>query len=417
LYYRRVITRRVTFRLYPNKRQFEKLHYWRSLHKLLYNACLYQRKTDYQRFGKPVGYYDQQNLLPAFKQEWPEYKELGSQALQATVKRVDFAFERFFKGLGKYPKFKSSRHYRGWTYPGVAGWKAHTTGDNGYLELSNLGSIQMRGKARTWATPTTCTIIWKNGKWYASITVKCEPVRSTGVGAVGLDFGTYHAVAASDGTIIDNPKFLARTAAQVKSASRKKRRKRAPNRKKGIKASKRWRKAQKKVSKLQSKVARQRQDWQHKVAAQIVSDNSLVATEKLNLKGMTRKTTHGKRKSQKTGLNRNLLDVGIGNLTSLIQYKLDEAGGVFVQVPLSIAPSQTCPDCGTKRKKDLSERVHQCNCGCGPIDRDVAAARVMLSWALGTSVLNRGASASTSVPVNCGGLGQAAALRRRKLRT
>ncbi|MCU0534675.1 MAG: helix-turn-helix domain-containing protein, partial [Hydrococcus sp. Prado102] len=42
-------TRRVTFRLYPTKKQEEKLHYWRKLHKLLYNACLYQRKVEYER--------------------------------------------------------------------------------------------------------------------------------------------------------------------------------------------------------------------------------------------------------------------------------------------------------------------------------------------------------------------------------
>ncbi|WP_235656720.1 RNA-guided endonuclease InsQ/TnpB family protein [Fischerella thermalis] len=157
-----IVTRRTTFRLYPTKSQKSKLDYWRRLHKDLYNACLYHRKTEYQRFGKSISYYDQQNILPDFKECWHEYKELGSQALQATVKRVDYAFQRFFSGLGGYPKFKSARHYRGWTYPATCVGKAHTTGDNGYLELSNLGSIQIRGRARTWGTPTTCTIILYN---------------------------------------------------------------------------------------------------------------------------------------------------------------------------------------------------------------------------------------------------------------
>lgn len=144
-------TRRITFRLYPSKVQFVKLHYYRRLHKDLYNACVYHRKTEYQKFGRNVSYYDQQNILPAFKTEWVEYKKLGSQALQSTVKRVDFAFQRFFSGIGAYPRFKSSRYYRGWTYPANSGWKAHTTGCNGALELAGIsGQIQMRGKARTW---------------------------------------------------------------------------------------------------------------------------------------------------------------------------------------------------------------------------------------------------------------------------
>lgn len=153
------------------------MHYWRRLHASLYNAAVANRKTQYQRFQHSVDCLEQQNSLPAFKQVWPEYVELGSHALQATLKRVDFAFQRFLKGLSKYPKFRASRRYPGWTYPDVAGWKTYSTGINGHLNLSNLGSVQMRGKARTWGTPTTCTIIWRHNKWYASITVKCEPLR------------------------------------------------------------------------------------------------------------------------------------------------------------------------------------------------------------------------------------------------
>lgn len=407
-------TRRVTFRLYPNKEQEDKLHYWRKLHKDLYNACLYHRKVEYEKFGRSVGYYKQQNALPAFKECWIEYKELGSHALQATVKRVDFAYQRFFQKLGGRPKFKSSFDYRGWTYPCKAGWKVTTNGENGYLTLTNLGSIQMRGKTRTWGMPTTSTIIWKQGKWYASITVDCQPIRGTGTEATGVDFGTYHAVALSDGTTIENPRFLATTQEKIQKSSKKLRRKRSPNFKKKVKASRRWKKARKLVSKLQQRVTRLREDWQHKVAAQIVSRNSMVATEKLNLKGMTRKAKTSKGKHQKSGLNRSLLDVGIGELTSLIRYKLEECQGVFVEVPThKVAPSQTCPACGRKEKKDLSQRVHNCPCGC-VLDRDVAAAQVMLAWALGTSVLSRGAESSTAVPANCGGFRQLAALRRQK---
>ncbi|HYX17346.1 MAG TPA: transposase [Nostoc sp.] len=276
----------------------------------------------------------------------------------------------------------------------------------------------MRGKARTWGTPTTCTIIWKQGKWYTSITVNCEPKRETGSGAVGLDFGTYHAIACSDGTIIDNPKLLANTQQKIEQTSKKLRRKRAPNFKKKIKASKKWRKNRKQVSKLQNKVANQRQDWQHKVATQIVSSNSLVATEKLNIKGMTRKAKKGsKRKHQKTGLNRSLLDVGIGNLISLIKYKLNECSGVFVDVPLKTAPSQTCPNCGNKKKKELSQRVHNCeNCNF-VADRDVAAAMVMLNYAkgLGTSLSNADAEPLSKNPQHCGGFRKLQQLKRQKL--
>ena len=115
------VTRRVTFRLYPTTAQEKKLFEWKRLHCYLYNACIEHRRTSYQKFDKSVNYFDQQNALPAFKECWNEYKELGSHALQGTVKRVDFAYSRFFKLKSGYPKFKANRRYKGWTYPCKAG--------------------------------------------------------------------------------------------------------------------------------------------------------------------------------------------------------------------------------------------------------------------------------------------------------
>jgi putative transposase len=422
-----IVTRRATFRLYPTVRQEKQLGKWRSMHQQLYNAALYHRKTEYQRFGRSISYLDQQNCLPEFKKEWPEYVELGSQALQATLKRVDMAFQRLFQGLGGYPKFKSIRHYSGWTYPGIAGWKAHRTGKNGFLNLSNLGQIQMRGEAKVWGTPTTCTIVYRSGCWYASITVNCTPhKRELGTGAIGIDLGTKTAAAISDGTegyFIENPRWFQSILPKIKAASKQKRRKRAPNRKKKVKASRRWKKSQKKVTKLYQKAACQRQDWIHHVSTQIVSGNSLVATEKLEVNNMTRKAKScSKRKRQKAGLNRSILDVGWSGLTQAIRYKLQEGEGVFIEVPTrTIKPSQTCPKCLYQKKKDLSERIHSCEkCGYTQ-DRDLAAAEVMVLWAtnsgaFGTSVLKRGYSSSTSSPTrkSCAGMKQLGSLKRSK---
>ncbi len=92
--------------------------------------------------------------------------------MQGTVKRVDFAFQRFFKGLSKYPKFKSIRQYSGWTFPDKLSWNALTKGKHGQLHITNLGKIRMRGKARTWGLPTTCTIVYRPSvnKWYHKLT-------------------------------------------------------------------------------------------------------------------------------------------------------------------------------------------------------------------------------------------------------
>ncbi|MBW4625412.1 MAG: transposase [Brasilonema octagenarum HA4186-MV1] len=236
----------------------------------------------------------------------------------------------------------------------------------------------MRGQARDWGKPKTCTIMFKQGKWYASITVECVPKRpQTSTGAIGLDFGVLHAVADSNGDVIENPRFVKAAQTKINQIAKTSRRKRPPKR--GVKPSRRWKKANKAVAKIQFLVARHRLDWQHKVSTQIVSRNSLVATEKLNLKGMTRKSK-GKRKRQKSGLNRSLLDVGIGNLKELIKYKVTDAGGFYIEIPTQkVKPSQTCPNCGHQKNKTLAQRTHHCE-KCGyQCDRDVAAAMVMLN--------------------------------------
>jgi putative transposase len=412
------------------------------MHRDLYNAALYHRKTEYQKFGNKIDYFQQQNCLPEFKKCFPEYKELGSHALQATLKRVDFAYTRFFKGLGKYPRFKSIRHYSGWTYPCIAGWQVETDGKNGHLTLSNLGRMQMRGKARTWGKPTTCTIVYRHGYWYASITVQCEPQRQTGTGSVGIDLGCKDAITLSTGEKIGKPDFLKSGQLKVKVASKRLRRKRSPNRNKKVKASPRWKRERLKVSKLQRKVTRQREDWLHKTTSNIVSSNSLIAGEQLNVKAMTGKAKKGKRKklradpsassgrgrlrtelaevsrrSQKAGLNRSILEVGFGIIGDLLKYKAAEAGGFYLESPTrTLKPTQRCAKCWELTPKTLSDRVHLCsNPNCQHTeDRDVNAAQVNIAWARGQELASLDAESPSST--SCGSMKQLGAEKRQKLR-
>ncbi|WP_369791722.1 RNA-guided endonuclease InsQ/TnpB family protein [Thermus sp. CCB_US3_UF1] len=131
------------------------------------------------------------------------------------------------------------------------------------------------------------------------------------------------------------------------------------------------------IARIHRKVANQRDDFQHKLTAGWVAKYGLIATEALKVKNMTARGG-----SRKAGLNRAMLDVGIGDILRKLAYKAAEAGTRLVEVPTSkVKPSQTCPLCLRQEKKLLSQRVHQCPCGC-EMPRDQAAALVMLRWAL-----------------------------------
>ena len=72
-----VVTRRQTFRLYPNKAQEKALFDARRLHCYIYNACVAHRRYEWRANKKSVSYFEQQNCLPAFKKDWPEFAYLA----------------------------------------------------------------------------------------------------------------------------------------------------------------------------------------------------------------------------------------------------------------------------------------------------------------------------------------------------
>ncbi|MEG6570894.1 transposase, partial [Thermoanaerobacterium thermosaccharolyticum] len=77
----------------------------------LYNYSLDQRIKHYKEYGKGLTYEEQQNMLPKYKKEHPEYKTVQSQILQDVLRRLDRAYKNFFDKRAKYPKFKDRYHY------------------------------------------------------------------------------------------------------------------------------------------------------------------------------------------------------------------------------------------------------------------------------------------------------------------
>ncbi len=412
-------TRRQTFRLYPNKEQENKLFETRRNHAYLYNACIAHRRYEWKANKKSISYFDQQNCLPAFKKEWVEFAYMHSQSLQATVKRVDLAYGSFLLGLRGKPNFKSIRDYSGWAYPALSGWKVNSSGKHATVTLNDLGiTLRMRGQAKQWGSPSTLTIVYKPGKnqWFASITVDVPTVETKfGSGSdlsyesiVAFDLGTETALTLYDGenfSELENPRFTKKTEVKIQHKSKALRRKRAPNRKKKTKASRRWKKTRKQISNLQNQVANQRKDWQHKVTSDIASRHDIGVTEQLSTKNMVRKAKKGsKRNRQKAGLNKSILSVGFGSLNKMIAYKIEQKGGLMLVLPTKkVKPSQRCPKCGKVHKAwaELSNRHHVCD-GCGfETPRDRGSVMVMYNVAtnqqpgLGMSLADCGCSSST----------------------
>ncbi len=158
-----MLKRAFVYRIYPGKNQEVKMDRTLSTCRHLYNDALSERKSqaelnrlkrDFQVFpwGNPewISYEDQANNLSDSKNAFQ--KEVHSQVLQNTMKRLDRSFKNFFNGFG-YPRFKGRNQYNTFTYP-QSGFKL----DEEKLSLSKIGSMkivlhrEMEGKIKT------CTI-------------------------------------------------------------------------------------------------------------------------------------------------------------------------------------------------------------------------------------------------------------------
>lgn len=376
------VKRKITYRLYPSKRQEQDLNKVFSLHQRLYNAALEQRISVYTTKKLSLNYFDQAKELTELRKVDDEYKGLNAQSSQVTLKRVDLAFKHFFRRIKSksskagFPRFKSYDRYPGWGYATHGdGWRLLTgeRGKNGQLRLSSIGHIKIRGKGRHIGIPKTCEIQNKAGKWYASITLECLPIRKSGENAIGLDWGleSFATIVNDKGQsgVIENPRLLKKELNQLKTKQRILSRKR--------RGSNNRRRARTIVANLHAKVANKRKDFLHQSTAKIVKASSFIAVEKLHVKNM-----RAQGGSYKKGLNREILSAAPGMFHQMLKYKAEEAGIEWIEIPTrEVKPSQTCHGCGRQEKKTLAERKHGCVCGVR-CSRDENAAQVILNWAL-----------------------------------
>ncbi|HTP29690.1 MAG TPA: transposase, partial [Anaeromyxobacteraceae bacterium] len=350
--------RKVTYRLYPTPRQEAAMIETLRLHQQLYNAALQQRREAWSRQRVSVGFAAQCRELTALRREDETFAAMNAKSAQVTLKRLDLAFQAFFRRVRKgnapgFPRFKALERFGGWGYKTHGdGWRLvpGDRGRHGQLRLSGVGLVKMRGKPRNQGEAKTCEITRRHGRWYASVTVECTPERRHGAVAAGLDWGveTLATLALDTGEKIEveNPRHLkcqlAKLAQHQRAAAHKRR------------GSKNRGKAKARAAALHEKIANRRRDFLHKTTAALVGVLGVIATEVLAVKNMT--AAGG---AHKKGLNREILSTAPVLFLQMLRAKAEEAGVAWLEVPTrTVKPSQTCSGCGRQEKKTLAQRMH-----------------------------------------------------------
>ena len=325
--------RKVTFKLYPNAKETARLAAWVHLHCELYNAALQERIEAYRKVGKSISYYDQQNCLPEVKAARPEFVELGSHALQQTLRRLDLAFQAFFRRVKAgqspgFPRFKASQRFSGFCYPDPAGWKLMAHGGSGATLRIGSGKdaimLRARGQHRFGgeAQPNDLTITRRNGEWFASVTLRvpeaaCARVRSDDQHR-GIDLGLADWATFDNGQTIANPRWTREELPRLAALQRHRARKR--------KGSLRYRRLSKQAAGLHDRIGNLRREFVHQETSKLARTCAVIATEELAVRNMTRSAkgtadAPGRRVRQKAGLNREILSAAFGMAHQMLSYK------------------------------------------------------------------------------------------------
>ena len=215
------VTRRYTFKAYPSKAQAEALERHRVLHCRLYNAALQERIDCYRLTGKSLSQYDQSRHIKIVRKDDLEYAAMNCDSLHMTLKRVERAFQAFFRrakqGAGAksgFPKFKSAKHYPGFTvrltntHP-----KPKPTGPRSWaFWLKGVGQLKLRGCLPRGVVKEdgfagidwrTADFIYRDGNWWLSVVIKCAPRREGGKATAYLHWDvngfSLHAVSENGG--------------------------------------------------------------------------------------------------------------------------------------------------------------------------------------------------------------------------
>ena len=352
------------YRIYPTNTQEQIILETLEHCRLLYNRLLGERKDAYAKFQHTLSVYTQINSFPVRKDVIPALTSIYAQVLQDVARRLDKAFQAFFRRMKKgekpgYPRFKPIAGYHSFTYP-QKGWKFL----NNKIHLSKIGVVRMKRHRPIEGKIKTCSVIAKNGRYYVSFSCEVDTHALPATDAVvGIDLGLKHLAITSDGEFFEHPRFLRKSERKLKYLQRQ-----VSRRKKG---SKRRKKATRMLARLHEHIANQRRNNAHKISRQLVNTYGLIAFEDLKILNMT----------QNHHLAKSIADAGWNQLIEFTTYKAESAGRRVVLVDPRNT-SQLCSRCHVIVRKELKDRVHRCP-HCGYVqDRDINAAENILQRAL-----------------------------------
>ena len=378
----------------PNNKQLTKLFQYASCTRFAYNWAIAREQENHKQGNKFLSDNELRKEFTQLKkhEEYQWLNQISNNVTKQAIKDACNSYKRFFKGLSKYPKFKSKKNSKQSFYQdnvvirftdthvkieGFTGSKRPNKQKLNWIKLCEKGRI-----------PTNCKymnprITYDGLHWFVSVSVEVDdntnaPPKSEGV---GIDLGIKDLAFCSDRNTYKN----INKSPKVKKLEKKKRRlqrsisRRYNMNKEGVRYKKTSNiiKREKELLKLSKRLTNIRRNHLHQITSEIIKRKpSFICIEDLNVSGMM-KNKH---------LSKSIQQQGFREFRRQIEYKAK-----WNNIPVIIADrffpsSKLCSCCGEiKKDLKLSDRIYKCDCG-NIIDRDYQASLNLKQY--GENVLN-----------------------------
>lgn len=368
--------------LLPNNKQNTKLFQYSGTARFIYNWTLARQQENYENGGKFISDNDLRKELTQLKQieEFQWLNKISNNVTKQAVKDACDAYNKFFKGYSKFPKFKSKKKSKPSFYQDNVKIKFTDT----HVKLEGFSSSKKQNKQKlNWIKLAEKTRIPTNVKysnprisydginWWISVGIEDNSViqEPQNVG-IGIDLGVKDLAICSD---MNKPYKNINKTRQIKKLEKQKRRlqrkisRKYEYNKEGSSYKKTCNiiKSEKKLLKLNNRLKGIRHNYQHQTTSEIVNRKPMYITiEDLNVSGMM-KNKH---------LSKAVQQQSLFEFTRQLQYKCSWNGIELRQVSRWYPSSKICHGCGNiKKDLQLSDRVYICK-ECGHVaDRDYQA--------------------------------------------
>lgn len=378
--------------LLPNNKQRTKLFECAGTARFAYNWALGYEKANYEAGNSFISHYELRRIFTELKQreEYAWLNDYSNNIAKQAIKDACTAYQNFFKGIAKFPKFKSRRKSRPAFYVDtskISFTSTHvkleklTTSRKKNKQKFNLIKLAEHDRIPIDAKYSNPRITFDGLNWWISVGIDCEEPQEKPINqGIGIDIGIKDLAICSDTNIYPN---INKTA-KVRKLKKKKRRLQRRVSKKYSKNKKGERycrtrnivKSERKLLKVNRRLTNIRHSYLHFVTSEIISRKpKFIVLEDLNVQSMM-KNRH---------LSRAIQEQCFYEFYRQMEYKCRWHHIEFVTADRYYPSSKMCSCCGNiKKDLKLSDRIYHCS-ECGfTIDRDFQASVNLMRYGLMT---------------------------------